>query len=50
MKIYLETEESNLKGDAATNLRDRLLIHVLFQSVAQQALLISSLSKLSRIV
>ena len=31
MKTYLETEESNLMGDAATNLRDRLLIHMLFR-------------------
>ena len=31
MKTYLETEEINLMGDAATNLRDRLLIHMLFR-------------------
>ncbi len=37
MKTYIETEESNLKRDAATNLRDQLLIHMLFRSVGQQA-------------
>jgi len=31
MKTYLEAEEINLMGDAATNLRDRLLIHMLFR-------------------
>jgi len=31
MKTYLETEEINLMGDAATNLRDRLLIRLLFR-------------------
>ena len=31
MKTYLETEEINLMGDAATNLRDWLLIHMLFR-------------------
>jgi len=31
MKTYLEAEEINLMADAATNLRDRLLIHVLFR-------------------
>ncbi len=31
MKTYLEAEEINLMGDAATNLRDRLLIHILFR-------------------
>ena len=37
MKTYFETEASNLKGDAATKSRNRLLVHVLFRSVAQQA-------------
>ena len=31
MKTYLEAEEINLMADAATNFRDRLLIHVLFR-------------------
>ena len=31
MKTYLEPKEINLMGDAATNLRDRLLIHMLFR-------------------
>jgi integrase/recombinase XerD len=30
MKTYLEPEEINRVEDAATNLRDRLLIHILF--------------------
>lgn len=31
MKVYLEPEEVNLMEEAADNLRDRLLIHILFK-------------------
>ena len=37
MKTYLEMEDSNPKGDADTNLTDRLIIHVLCQSAVQKA-------------
>jgi integrase/recombinase XerD len=32
MKTYLEPEEINLLGNEATNLRDQLLIHILFRT------------------
>ena len=36
-KVYLEANQVEALEKSATNLRDRLLIHVLFRSVVQQA-------------